>query len=235
MNIIDWIIVAILGISTLIGFYRGFISSVASMGGSLVSLGLSYWLSPKLVEWVQQNTTIGSTIGSYADAAIRAGDMGSAQVSAVAQNQGMLDSVLKEVQLPAPLDSLLRTNIQNQAFAGDRIYEVKDYVVSTVESAVLNIICFIICFIVLMILFHIIINLLNHIFKFPVLKQLNSVAGGAFGLLRGVLLCFVAFALLPLIQTIIPIKGADDLIQGSILAPVFNSTNLILSIMKGHL
>lgn len=235
MNIIDWIIVAILGISTLIGFYRGFISSVASMGGSLVSLGFSYWLSPKLVEWVQQNTTIGSTIGSYADAAIRAGDMGSAQVSAVAQNQGMLDSVLKEVQLPAPLDSLLRTNIQNQAFAGDRIYEVKDYVVSTVESAVLNIICFIICFIVLMILFHIIINLLNHIFKFPVLKQLNSVAGGAFGLLRGVLLCFVAFALLPLIQTIIPIKGADDLIQGSILAPVFNSTNLILSIMKGHL
>ena len=235
MNIIDWIIVAILGISVLIGYYRGFISSVASMGGCLVCLGASYWLSPMLVDYLQKNTSLGSTISSYADAAIRAGDMTNVQVSEVAGNPDLISRVLNEVSLPAPLDSLLKSNLQNQTFLQDGINEVGGYVTSTIVGAVMNIICFVLCFIVLMILFHIIINLLNHIFKFPVLKQLNSVAGGAFGLLRGVLLCFVAFALLPLIQTIIPIKGADELVKTSALAPVFNSSNLILSIMRGHL
>jgi hypothetical protein len=73
------------------------------------------------------------------------------------------------------------------------------------------------------------------VFRFPVLKQLNSIAGGALGLLRGVLLCFVTFALLPLIQTMVPVTGINDLIAQSALAPLFNSGNLILAIMNGKL
>ena len=126
MNIIDWIIVAILGISVLVGFYRGFISSVASMGGCLVSLGASYWLTPKLVDWVQHHTSIGNAIGSYADAAIRAGDMSNATVSEVARDPDLLTRVMKEVQLPAPLDSLLKTNILNETFVQDGVDKVKD-------------------------------------------------------------------------------------------------------------
>jgi len=68
-----------------------------------------------------------------------------------------------------------------------------------------------------------------------VLKQLNSVAGGAFGLLRGVLLCFVAFALLPLVQTMVPLAGINELVEKSALAPLFNSGNLILAIMNRKL
>ena len=59
--------------------------------------------------------------------------------------------------------------------------------------------------------------------------------GGAFGLLRGALLCFVAFALLPLIQTVVPVAGINDLVAQSALAPLFNSGNLILAIMNGKL
>ena len=47
MNIVDIVIIAILGLSVLIGLYRGFISSVASMGGCLLSLGCcSNWTIP---------------------------------------------------------------------------------------------------------------------------------------------------------------------------------------------
>ena len=42
-------------------------------------------------------------------------------------------------------------------------------------------------------------------------------------------------ALLPLIQTLAPAEGLETLVQGSVLAPLFNSGNLILSIMNGHL
>ena len=46
MNVVDIVIIAILGLSVLVGLYRGFIASVASLGCCLLSLGLSFWLSP---------------------------------------------------------------------------------------------------------------------------------------------------------------------------------------------
>ena len=49
------------------------------------------------------------------------------------------------------------------------------------------------------------------------------------------LLCFVAFALLPLIQAMVPLEEVNTLVNESTLAPMFNSTNLILSIMNGRL
>ena len=74
MNIVDIVIIAILGLSVLVGLYRGFISSVASMGGCLLSLGLSFWLSPKLAEAIQNNPSILKTLVSYTDAATKLGD-----------------------------------------------------------------------------------------------------------------------------------------------------------------
>ena len=109
------------------------------------------------------------------------------------------------------------------------------YVTQTIVGAILNVICFIVCFLALMLVIHFVINFLKVVFKFPVLKQLNSVAGGAFGLIRGALLCFVAFALLPLIQTLLPVQDINQMVQQSALAPLFNSGNLILAIMNGKL
>ena len=234
MNLIDWIIVGILGISVLVGLYRGFISSVASMGGCLVSLGASYFLTPKVVEWLTLNTTLRDTIASYTGATKLAGEMAGTEVSGLTSEQ--IANAVQSINLPPPLDKLLENNLANQVYqsVADMTQNIGEYVSRTIVDAVLSIICFLLTFVVLMILFHIIINLLNAIFKFPVLKQMNSVTGGIFGLLRGALLCFVAFALLPLFQTLIP-ANVNALVESSVLAPVFNSNNLILSIMKGQL
>ena len=94
---------------------------------------------------------------------------------------------------------------------------------------------FALVFLLLLLVIHFVINFLKVVFKFPVLKQLNSIAGGAFGLIRGALLCFVAFALLPLIQTLLPVQDINELVEASALAPLFNSGNLILAIMNGRL
>ena len=46
---------------------------------------------------------------------------------------------------------------------------------------------------------------------------------------------FLAFALLPLIQTAVPIEHLNGMVAESTLAPLFNSDRLILAIMNGHL
>lgn len=233
MNIVDIVIIAILGLSVLVGLYRGFISSVASMGSCLISLGLSFWLSPKLAAAIQNNPEILKTLVSYTDAATKIGDQTLASTSVASLTQGTITDILNKVSLPVPLNTLLQSNLENKVFGVTA--DVGSYVSQTIVGAILNVICFILCFVVLMLVLHFLLNFLKVVFKFPVLKQLNAIAGGALGLLRGVLLCFVAFAVLPLIQTIVPITGVNDLVTQSALAPLFNSGNLILAIMNGKL
>ena len=233
MNIVDIVIIGILGLSVLVGLYRGFISSVASMGGCLLSLGLSFWLSPKVAAAIQNNPEILKTLVSYTDAATKIGDQTLANTSVTSLSQNAIADILSKVNLPAPLSTLLQSNLENKVFG--TAADVGSYVSQTIVGAILNVICFILCFVVLLIVLHFVLNFLKVVFKFPVLKQLNSVAGGAFGLLRGALLCFVAFALLPLIQTMVPVTGINELVEASALAPLFNSGNLILAIMNGKL
>ena len=234
MNIVDIVIIAILGLSVLVGLYRGFISSVASMGGCLLSLGLSFWLSPKVVEFVRTNTGLAKTLSSYADAATRLRDSTLSSLDVGSLTKDSISSILSRASLPSPLDKLLQTNLETRAFT-DIPQKVGNYVTETITSALMNVICFVITFVVLMILFHVIVNLLKAIFRFPVLKQLNSLAGGVFGLLRGALLCYVLFALAPLLQTVIPVEGFGDMIAQSTIAPLFNSGSLITAIMNGKL
>ncbi len=235
MNIIDIVILGIIGLSVLVGLYRGFISSVASLGGCVLSLGLSFWLNPKLVTWVQSNPDFVRTLMSFTDASTRLGDQTLAQTNVATLTGDKITEIISRVSLPAPLDSLLRTNLEKQIFAPSNLSQVGDYVSQTIVGAVLNVICFILCFLACFIILHFLLNFLKAVFKFPVLKQLNSLAGGAFGLLRGALLCFIAFALLPLVQTMLPVDNLQELLASSTLAPLFNSQNLILAIMNGRL
>lgn len=235
MNVIDIVILAILGLSVLIGLYRGFIASVASLGGCVLSLGISFWLNPKVVEWVKSNPDLIKNLMSYTDAGTRLGDQALAQTSVANLSGAGITEILNRVNLPGPLRTLLQNNLENQVFRSAGLQAVGDYVSQTVVSAVLNVICFIACFLVCFLLMHFVLNFLKAVFRFPVLKQMNSLAGGLFGLLRGGILCFVAFALLPLIQTVVPIQGLNDLVAASSLAPIFNSDQLILAIMNGRL
>jgi len=231
MNLIDWIIVGVLGISVLVGLYRGFISSVASMGSCLVSLAVSYWVNPRVVEYFRTQTTLAEQIQSYTRGIANLGDLAGQEVSALSETQ------ITEIasRLPPPLNSLLEGNMAQKVYGtvADKALTVTDYASRTISDVILNVACFLITFVVLVILLHIVINLLNAIFKFPVLKQMNTLAGGLFGLLRGALFCFVALAVLPLFETLIP--EVKTLADNSPLAQMFNSGNLVVSIINGRL
>jgi hypothetical protein len=203
------------------------------MGGCLLSLGLSFWLSPKLATAIQSNPEILKTLASYTDAATKLGDQALASSNVTTLTETGISEIINKVSLPAPLNTLLQNNLTNQVYGAAA--DVGTYVSQTIVGAILNVICFIVCFLGLLLVIHFVINFLKVVFKFPVLKQLNSIAGGAFGLIRGALLCFVAFALLPLIQTLLPVQDINELVEASALAQLFNSGNLILAIMNGRL
>ncbi len=235
MNTVDLVILAIIGLSVLVGLYRGFVSSVASLGSCILSLLLSYWLNPHLVSMIQSNPNLIKNLMSYTDAATRIGDQTLAQTNVATLTSNGIADILARVNLPAPLNTLLQSNLEKQVFQPSNLTQVGDYVSQTIVGAVLNVICFILCFIVCTFLLHILLGFLKVVFRFPILKQLNALTGGIFGLLRGGLFCIVAFAMLPLLETVLPLKGIQEMVAESTLAPLFNSGELILSIMRGRL
>ena len=42
MNVVDYVIIGLIGLSVLFGIYRGFVSSVLNTGGCLISFALSF-------------------------------------------------------------------------------------------------------------------------------------------------------------------------------------------------
>ena len=197
--------------------------------------GISFWVSPKLAAAVQSNQSFLNMLLHYTDASSRIGDLETAITNVATLTSQSINGILEKVNLPAPLDTLLRVNLENNVYASSGLSTVSDYVSQTILQASINIICFLVSFLVLYIVLAIVLNLLKAVFRFPVLKQLNGLAGGAFGFLRGLLVCLVLFTLVPLVQTVIPLDMVNDLIAQSTLAPIFSNGNLILAIMNGKL
>lgn len=236
MNIVDYVILGIVGISILFGLYRGFISSVLNTGGCLLSFGLSFYFTPKLASVVQGNVSLQETLSHYTDISSRLGDLDLALTNVRDLGLEKITEIISRVDLPQPLAALLESNLVNQVYAGEAsVQTVQDYLSQTILTACINILCFLVCFLVCYLVIALVVNLLKAIFRFPVLKQLDGLAGGAFGLLRGALLCYVLIALVPLVQTMVPIDMVTDLVAESTFAPFFNNGNLILAIINGKL
>ena len=236
MNIVDYVIIGVLGVSVLYGLYRGFVASVLSMGGGLISFLSAFALYPKLAALIQNNEELQRTLLHYTDASSRIGDLELALTNVINLGREGIAQVLANVQLPPPLDSILQVNLENLVYGTQGAAStVSDYVSQTILQSSINIICFIVCFSGGFIAFSLASNLSRAVFRFPVLKQADALAGGVFGLLRGVLLCLIVFTLIPLVQTMVPLDIINQLLEESQLAPIFMNGNLITAIMNKQL
>lgn len=236
MNVVDYVIIGVVAVSVLFGLYRGFVASVLSMGGGLISFLASFALYPKLAAVIQNNEELQRTLLHYTDASSRIGDLELALTNVVNLGREGIAQVLSNVQLPAPLDSILQVNMENLVYGTQGAAStVADYVSQTILQSSINIICFIVCFAGIYLIFSLASNLIRAVFRFPVLKQADALAGGIFGLLRGVLLCLIVFTLIPLVQTMVPLDIINELLDESQLAPIFMNGNLITAIMNKQL
>ena len=226
-----------LGLCVLFGLYRGFIQSVLNLAGGLAAFAGSFWLFPKLADVLSTNTEITRIISTYTDSGTLLGDLDLSSLSVSALSQDSIASIVERANLPSPVDTLLEHNLAQQVFSplGNLATNVGDYVNQTILSVSINVLCFLLCFVVCFVVATIVVNLLRAVFRFPVLKHLDWLAGGVFGLLLGVVICFAVFTVLPLLESVVPLPEFRELVDQSALAQVFENGNLIISIMNRRL
>ena len=235
MNIVDYVIVGVIALSILWGFYRGFIQSVLSMGAVILALVGSFLIYPQVAGMIQNNQDLARSLIHYTDASSRLGDLELSVAQVGSLSQGTIGTIMENIQLPAPINTILQYNLEHQVFSKAGISTVAEYINQTIVAVSINILCFFLCFLVIYLVMSILINMLRAVFHFPLLKQLDWLAGGIFGALRGVVLCYAVFALVPLLATVVPFEQFSDMIEQSVLAQVFNNGDLIMSIINRRL
>ncbi len=222
MNIVDIGILAVIGASLLFGLYRGFISSVGSTGGCLISFIVSFHLYPVLAGFIRSGTWIPDLLATYIDKIIPVGNEAAGTEQAVAR-----------LGLPQSFADAVRSALSGIR-AGDTA-AMQSAVSETLVGACISILSFVVCFILLYVVFSLVMSAVRTVFRLPVLKQLDTVAGGIFGLLREVVFVFVIFTLLPVAQSLVPGGTVTDLVSGSSLAGIFDSKVLIGAVLRGSL
>ncbi|MBQ7487422.1 MAG: CvpA family protein [Clostridia bacterium] len=221
MNIIDIIIIAIIGISVLYGLHRGFISSVLGIAAVILSIGAAMMFSGQVADQLKQNETLVSTLTYYTDASSRIKNSDLSGITTNNVNPTMLDNLLTQINLPESFKSVFMDEIRNAASA--KVQTLSQVLSSTIVDVSISIISFLITFLIAFLLATFLVHMISYVFELPVLRHMDALVGGVFGGIRGILIIFILFSLVPLVMAAVPIDEVGTVINGSKLAPLFDS------------
>jgi len=230
MNIIDIIILAVIGVSVVFGLYRGFISGVLSVAALIGSAALAFAASGELAAWLQGNQTLVNTLLYYTDAGSRISNLDLSLLSVAQVTESALMQILHSANLPAAFETAF---VEHIALA-DGAQTISAVLSQTIVNVSLSILSFLICFLIAYVVLTFVIHLVQYVFELPVLRHLDSLIGGVFGLARGMLILFIFFTVVPIVMAVVPIEPLEEMIAASQLAPMFDS-DLILAIIRGGL
>ena len=227
-NIVDWIILAVIAVSVIYGLHRGFINGVLSLAALMASAALAFMLSGDLAAWLQQNKTLVDTLIYYTDAGSRINNLDLSLLPVSQVTQSALEQILRSANLPSAFETAFISGFSSAAGTTN----IAQLLSQTIVSVSLSILSFLICFFIAYVVCTFLIHLISYVFELPVLRHLDSLAGGVFGLVRGVLFTFILFAIVPIILAVVPVDFVSEAITASQLAPYFDS-RIIMAIIRG--
>lgn len=233
MNIIDLVILILLACSIIFAAYRGSVSALWGLAASLAAFPLTYLISPHITAWLGSNRGIMELLATYTDANALVGDYTLATTAVHSMSQSALQAVINSLSLPDTILDILKTNMTQNVFAASGLTTVNDYVAYTIVATSLSAVCFTVTFAFCSTVLHALITLIDHVFRFPVLKHFDVPVACIFGFLRGVLILYVIFLLVPVLQTIVPVGLVRNLFTSSSLAGVFSSNGFFIRVVTG--
>ncbi len=235
MNVIDYAILGIVGLSLLFGIYRGFITSVFGLVSLFLAMFAAYAIGPTLATAICKNETVVQTLIHYTDAASRLGDLDLSMQGVAGLSANTIADIVSRTDLPAPFDALLSGNMAQQVFASIGSVNVSEYINQTIVTSIVSILCHIGVFFVAYLALTLLTGLIGYVFRFPVLKHLDALLGGAFGVVRGIFFVYIIFALVPVLMTVLPFEGFGEMVQASQLGSALYKSNIVTTILQGHL
>ena len=202
---LDVIVIAIIAISTIIGYKKGLINVVFNLCAFLVALIITIFLYTPITNFVIENTELDNKIESIII------EKGVTEEESSTED-GVIDKYVTQTV----------TNTKN---------EIVESTSTIIAQKIVGILVAIALFIVIRIILIFAKVLFNGIANLPIIKQLNEVGGLAYGILRGFVIVYVALAIVFFVISVNDTGAIANAISASYITKILYSNNIILNII----
>lgn len=200
--IVDIIIIAIILLFTFLGYKRGLIKLAIKLCTFIIAIIIAFMFYKPISNVIIQNTEIDDTIETAITERILP--------------EGI--SADEEVDLSNDLPSIILKNSEKTVQS----------VATSISTTLIETICLLVIFIVVKIVLKFVTVLADLIAKLPILNQFNKLGGTLYGVLEGILIVFIGFAIISLIAPLLD-SSLIDSINASTLGSVLYNNNIILN------
>lgn len=233
MNWMFIVVIFMLAVSVLRGLKKGLVRTVISTFFLAIVIVLSIWAAPRIGNALYKNTNINHYFTDRAEAFLNGNRTDSGNLfDALLDDEGKLTGEIdkKEASLSETvLHSLITSGKQAQAAATENL---NSYLAPMLGQVAVYVVSFLLAFIGSIILLILIMKLLDSIMNLPVLGFLNTLGGAAAGLIRGLLILWLFFALVSVSKSTYWGSVCLRAIQDNNFLSFFYSNNLLVSLIK---
>lgn len=233
MNILDLAAVAILALGLLIGWYHGLLRAASNLGALLLAIVIALAGHGAMAHQVLEKDEVIPQLIYYSESDEFLGDIETVRAPVDGLTPESLNVLLEDVALPHPVESRLRANLENRAFADEGLTQLGEYLSMTIAHLAVNIVCFLIVFAIAFVILLVVVHALDATIQFPVLRYGDSVAGAVVGILFSVVLLFVAFTAVPMVLSYVPFEELSIIVDNASVSSLFYRSNVLLALMKG--
>lgn len=207
MNWLLIIVILVLAGNIVWGFSRGFLRVIYSMLAWIAILVFVTWATPYVANVLTEKTNIDNRIESNLDEKLHElviGDTNGQKEEREpdAQNPGQGKKNYRDLQMKLPdavTNKLFDTNkIADQILEGSGAYDV---VAGRATDLVMRVISFVLVLLIAVISFHLLSVVLKVVEKLPLIGGINRLLGLFAGLVKGILIIWLAFAIIAMAGT----------------------------------
>lgn len=199
--IIDLIILAIILLFTFLGYKRGLIKLAIKLCTFIIAIVIAFLFYKPVANVIISNTNIDETLQS--------------SITERILPEGVSSS--DEVQIYNELPNIILQNSQNTVQSISESFST-----TIIETA-----CLLIIFVAVKIILKFVTVLADLIAKLPILKQFNKLGGTIYGVLEGLFIVFVGFAILSLIAPLLDTSILDNINNSNIGSILYNNNILL--------
>jgi uncharacterized membrane protein required for colicin V production len=189
MNILLIVVLAILIIGVIVGWFRGFTNIIFETATTLVAIILAIVLCGPVAKAIIKNENLMGKLETKVSSALKLDEAANKVPSA--------EELFKNVSLPSVITDKIASGLdaktQNTAKAAAKA------TAQFVSRLIIYVACFIVVFIVAIIAIHLLDKFFDLINKLPVIKEVNSLVGAAVGLLLALFVVWLFFAVVTLL------------------------------------
>jgi uncharacterized membrane protein required for colicin V production len=202
--IIDLIIVLIMLLFIFLGYKRGLVKVAFKLCTFFIAIIVAFVFYKPVAKLVIANTNIDETIETA--------------ITRKILPEGATET--QEVDLSQDLPSIILKN------SSDTVQSIsKSFTNTIIETA-----CLLLIFIIVKIVLKFVTALADLIAKLPILKQFNKLGGTLYGIIEGLFIVFLGFAIISLIAPMLD-SSVLDAINSSTLGSICYNNNLLLKII----